>query len=66
MNGDICPCAVCEVRFAGCHAECEIYKTWRAEHHEVKSKRRKACDRNDLLVNFKFESIARMRRRHGK
>lgn len=29
-----CPCNLCEERFVGCHTDCEVYKTWKAESEE--------------------------------
>lgn len=66
MNGAVCPCAVCEERFVGCHVECEVYKAWREAHNAMKDKRRKKHDRDDMLVNFKLTSIEHVKRRHGK
>ena len=66
MNGEVCPCAVCEERFIGCHAECDAYKAWHERHKAAKDKRRKKHDRDDLLVNFKLTSIEQVKRRHGK
>lgn len=46
-----CPCHHCENRHVGCHAECEVYKGWRAERdalneriHEEKERYRVALD----------------------
>ena len=66
MNGAVCPCAVCEERFVGCHAECDAYKAWHEAHKAEREKRRKHVDRADLLTKFRYDSITQMKRRHGR
>jgi len=66
MNGAVSPCAVCEERFVGCHAECEAYKAWHEAHKAERDKCRKHVDRADLLTKFKCDSITQMKRRHGR
>ena len=63
MNGAVCPCAVCEERFVGCHAECEVYKAWQDVQKTERDKHRQKRDRDALLVKFKVESVAKLRRR---
>ena len=63
MNGAVCPCAVCEERFVGCHAQCEAYKDWDAEQWkrreaEIQQRRREA-----LLDSAKTDAIRKQRRR---
>ena len=63
MNGAVCPCAVCEERFAGCHAKCEVFLVWQKEQMEQRRQKYKMKNREDLLDDFKAESIAKQRRR---
>ena len=34
-----CPCAVCEIRYVGCHAKCVAYAAWKAEKDAAFQKR---------------------------
>lgn len=59
-----CPCNLCEVRFVGCHAECEVYKTWKAEVAEQKE--RNGTAKNILMNEFKWiEDLRWKKRRRG-
>ena len=63
MNGTVCPCGVCEKRFVGCHAECEVFKTWQEQQNERRKKLYQHHARNDLLNDFKAKSIQKSRRK---
>lgn len=63
MNGDVSPCAVCEERFVGCHAECEVFKAWHERQKERLKKLYQQHARNDLLNDFKADAIRKTRRR---
>ena len=60
----ICPCNLCEERFVGCHAECEAYKTWKAEIAEQKA--RNGTAKNILMNEFqRTEDLRWQKRRRG-
>ncbi len=58
-----CPCGVCEKRFVGCHAECDVFKAWQEQQKERLKKLYQQHARNDLLNDFKADAIRKARRR---
>jgi len=58
----ICPCELCEVRFVGCHAECDAFKAWQAEQAERRKQRYKANAADD----FRRDMIRRVKRRQRR
>ena len=61
-----CPCGVCEERFVGCHAECEVFRAWHEEQMERRRKLYERHSREDLLDDFKAKSIGKTKRRRKK
>lgn len=59
-----CPCAVCEERFVGCHAECEAYKAWDAEQWQRREAEIQQRRREALLDNARTDAIRKTKRRH--
>lgn len=59
-----CPCGICEHRFVGCHAECEVFLVWQKEQMEQRRQKYKMKNREDQLDDFKADSIQKARRRH--
>lgn len=59
-------CFGCEKRHVGCHAECEDYKAWKAEHDKKreieKSERMKIVDR----TQYDVDRAKRVRKAIGK
>ena len=63
MNGNISPCTVCEERFVGCHAECEVFKAWQNERKAQQNDKFSRNRREDLLNGFRKDAIQKTRRR---
>ena len=60
------PCLNCEKRHAGCHSSCEEYEEFKRNFMEQKETKRKQKERQNIVVNYIFESRERQRRRNGK
>lgn len=58
----ICPCELCEVRFVGCHAECDEFKAWQSE----KDERRKQRYAENAADDFRRDMIRRLKRRQRR
>ncbi|MBP5720443.1 MAG: hypothetical protein J6W82_05205 [Bacteroidales bacterium] len=62
----ISPCKDCELRHAGCHADCAIYGEWKAERDEEKKQRfvqREVASQIDDLIITNMEKVAKAKRR---
>lgn len=60
------PCFNCEKRHVGCHSSCEEYAEFKRNFSEQKEIERKQEERQNIVVNYIFESRERQRRRNGK
>lgn len=61
----ICPCNLCEDRFVGCHARCEVYKAWKDEIAD--QKKRNGTAKNILMNEFRrIEDLRWHNRRRNK
>lgn len=61
-----CPCWICEERFVGCHAKCDVFKAWHNEQMEKRREKYRQNNREDLLDDFKKASIAKSRQGRRK
>lgn len=57
------PCEVCEMRFVGCHAKCDVFLAWNAQRMEERRDRIQKLNREDLLNDFRKDAIRKTRRR---
>lgn len=57
----IAPCSLCEVRYVGCHADCEAYKAWKDEIADQKN--RSEAEKNTLLNEFRRSEDLRWHKR---
>ncbi len=57
------PCMVCEERFIGCHAECEVFHAWQKEQREKRSQKYQVKNRVALLDDFKADAMKKKRRK---
>lgn len=60
------PCFNCEKRHVGCHFSCEEYAEFKRNFSEQKEIKRKQKERQNIVVNYIFESREKQRRRNGK
>ena len=51
------PCMDCKDRVFGCWANCERYAEWNAQREAARDARKKVRSRENMLTNFKAESI---------
>lgn len=59
------PCKGCTDRHAGCHAECEGYLEARERNIVKKAEARKDIEKEYDYLRFRFQSIARAKKRRG-
>ena len=55
-----CPCKGCENRSAFCHAECNLYTTWRQERTETHDKYMRDKEKQLQLDLRKKEAISKI------
>ena len=60
------PCRNGERRHVGWHSSCEEYEEFKRNFSEQKEIERKQEERQNIVVNYIFESRERQRRRNGK
>ena len=58
-------CLNCEKRHVGCHSSCEEYAEFKRNFVEQKEIKRKQKERQNIVVNYIFESREKQRRRNG-
>ena len=56
------PCHNCTDRQAGCHARCERYQSWQAEHIEQKRKEKDDKAKRDIAIGFAIDSVRRSKK----
>jgi hypothetical protein len=59
-------CYGCEMRRAGCHATCEIYKAEKAVHEARRKEERKQRNIEIGLTAHAMDTISRHRKKQGK
>ena len=59
-------CLNCENRHVGCHSSCKEYAEFKRNFSEQKEIERKQEERQNIVVNYIFESRERQIRRNGK
>lgn len=62
-NGSPNPCRHCEERFAGCHAECDAYKSWIEEIRERKAIVNAERKKQNIVDSHVKDAVEKNRRR---
>jgi len=62
----ICPCAVCETRFVGCHAECDEYKAWHEQRIKEHRERKEAKQIQHQVFEYNQAAFRRIQKRSKK
>lgn len=57
------PCRECCTRHTACHAECEMYKAWRAKYDAMKAERDKQTEADRNYRSFLINSASRQKNR---
>ena len=57
----LAPCKDCEFRSVGCHAKCDVYKTWKSEHE---ARQKKALDNNEAYGVINVGKVKRSQHWH--
>lgn len=60
------PCFGCDKRTIDCHADCEAYKTWSAEHLAARGKLKQEARKNGAAYLVRQESYYRNRRKRHR
>ena len=60
------PCFKCKDRNVGCHSSCEKYKSFSEELGEIKNKRLKEYNRDNMLVDYEIGMKIKYKTDHMK
>ena len=62
-NSNNC-CKECADRYIGCHDRCDKYQAFKQARANIKSKIMEAKNRDNIIIEFKQESIKRAKKKH--
>lgn len=57
-----CPCKDCSDRHASCHADCDKYKSWRAEYDALKAEAQPKTNAEKNYVDYVCTISRRLKR----